>query len=147
MCLELRRVTFKKDTARYKNRKKPIIVYKVVKCELGYLSPYNTGSNSSYMWKRGWNYSSRENPELTDNEKYWKEVNDGFHFFTNKDDAFKEVTDWKVEGYVANMCVLKCKVYPEDVVAVGRFDFEYNSLVATKCVMIGKVKRRPGDKQ
>jgi hypothetical protein len=138
MCL-----TLTEDSTRlrknYRRRKKPIIVYKVLeKCEDDVYAPYR----GDLYPKEGSIISNRTSTNIQDEERHFGFVIMGFHFFLNKEDARKDILDWdKIKPLKAlRLVIYKAEVDPKDVVAVGEFERQLLTLVATKATMIGEVK-------
>lgn len=132
MCLTLKDDVVE-ATKRLKNRTKPIRAYKILLDDM----------RSLYMhskWEVGENKSNRRSTKITANERLYQEVHKGFHFFLNKDHAFRDKKD--EIGRPGEGEVWEVEIQPEDVVAVGDF-YNLSSVVATKATLVRVVKRRP----
>lgn len=134
MCLSLSE-DYIKATQRYKNRKGPIRAYKVLT-----MDKRSTCRNSK--WKKGLNKSNREDATLASGEILALKIFKGFHFFLNKDDAFRESNS----AFPNNEIVWEVQIQPKDIVAVGTFNRQ-SSIVTTQAKLTKKARRRPGKKQ
>lgn len=124
MCLVLAE-DWKARTKELKQQDEPITAYKVVRDSL--LSIYEL-----YRWHLGLNKSGRWFPWVTPLERCTGMVNSGFHFYTNIQDAASDAYGDKI--------ILKCKLDPKHIVAVGHWGLE-PSLVATKATVIETINR------
>lgn len=139
MCLDLNKNS-EKATKRLKSSKKPIKVYKVVFEENGRIfSPIYT-----FNWKLGeTNISTRKYNEIHVYEERYLEVNTGFHFYTNKRDAMREINTYYIKELKRNcngLSLMECEVNPENIVVVGNYNNK-KSLVSTQAKAIRIIRK------
>ena len=105
------------------------------------INPYITSTYmSNHFWdtKRGWVNSNRKCRDISVNECYYREINDGFHIFLTKKDALNDLQEYcgGAGGDLhitarAHFFVRKVWFKPEHLVAVGEF-LDIPSAVVTK---------------
>jgi len=124
MCLNLGK-NWKSQRTQLRNRTEPIIAYKVL-CKDKFSPHYR------HKWKMRWNVSDRQTTKVTE----YREINRGFHFYSNKKEAFKncyfDEIVWEVE------------INPKDIVAFGKIGSPLSdtvkSIVATRAKLIRLAK-------
>lgn len=147
MCLVLDK-NWKDQIRKWKTRKrkKPIIVYKRLWKKETHVYTQNAKSPQmwlktfveyysvykNYKWEKGLNISDRGSTVIAQGEIIFGVINEGFHFYINKEDARY--------GYYrfASEVVCKFEIDPEDIVAVGTWEGVRN-IVATKAKFLGEV--------
>lgn len=116
MCIE----NNKKLLTVVRNKKKPIYCYKVV-------SPKGLSTSYAKKYKPGWNKSNLRNNKPLDDEVL---THKGIYVFSTYDEAehYKAYSDERI---------LRVRVYPKDIIAVGLIDFSA-TIVATKVFVYKK---------
>lgn len=132
MCLKLHK-SWKKETAEYRNKKKPFIAYKILSKRNGNLYSLFLGDQWDTNEEQ---VSCRLNHDVQDREVLAEQLSYGLHLFVTEVDAEK----WRntMREAVANpevLCMRRVEVKPENVVALGSF-WKYRSMVVTACTML-----------
>jgi len=142
MCLTITKESIE-ETKELKTNKKPIIAYKI-------LQPNMMSQFKKFQWKLGENISNRPETKLHPSEITLSEVNEGFHFFTDKPKVCPCPCRYPCQYLYLYPCpyqcsadnlvnkVFKVQIQPKDIIAIGTWN-NINSLAATKCTIIKEI--------
>ena len=144
MCLNITKESLE-ETKALKAKHKPIVAYKILK-------PNMQSMFKDFPWQSGENISDRESSKLFVEEKELLEINQGFHFFTDKPEICQSRNLCRCRYPCRCPCrylylclleepvnkVFKVEILPEDLIAIGTWE-NLNSLAATKCKILEEI--------
>jgi len=125
MCLDIGKNSGK-ELRKLRRAKTPITAYKVLRKPSvgGYISPW-----VHTPWRvPGYNRSDRKTVKLSGHERREAQIQKGFHFFTNLNDAI-------VTAVNHGQCiVVEVEILPRNLIAIGSFSIPpKGSIVAKSC--------------